>query len=90
VRQEVSCELTTTAFAPGMAPAEVSTALYINGSMTSSSNFLFIDWEGISLVDVEKLRFLVSLAQHTGASSRSSTAEGFVTILSVSFGFFCP
>jgi hypothetical protein len=32
--------------------------------------------------------FLVSLAQHTGVSSGSSTGEGFVTISSVSFGLF--
>jgi hypothetical protein len=33
---------------------------------------------------------LVSLAQHTAVSSGSSTAEGFVTISSVSFGLFTP
>jgi hypothetical protein len=33
---------------------------------------------------------VVSLAQHTGVSSRSSTVEGFVTISSVSFGLIYP
>jgi hypothetical protein len=34
--------------------------------------------------------YLVSVAQHTGVSSRSSTVEGYVTVSSVSFGLFCP
>jgi hypothetical protein len=38
----------------------------------------------------EAALFLVSLAQHTGVSSGSSTAEGFDTISSVSFGLFTP
>jgi hypothetical protein len=38
----------------------------------------------------EAALFLVSLAQHTGVSSGSFTAEGFVTISSVSFGHCTP
>jgi hypothetical protein len=34
--------------------------------------------------------YLVSLAQHTGVNSGSSTAEGYVTLSLVSFGHFCP
>jgi hypothetical protein len=34
--------------------------------------------------------YLVPLAQHTGVSSGSSTAEGYVTISSVSFGLLYP
>jgi hypothetical protein len=51
--------------------------------------FLLLDWEGIYLVDMEKLRFLVSLAQHTFVSSGSSTVEGCHRIIS-GFGFFYP
>jgi hypothetical protein len=51
--------------------------------------FLLLDWEGISLVDMEKLRFLVSLAQHTFVSSGSSTAEGCHRIIS-GFRLFHP
>jgi hypothetical protein len=47
--------------------------------------FLLLDWEGISLVDMEKLRFLVSLAQHTIDSSGSS-----VTASLVALDFFAP
>lgn len=45
--------------------------------------FLLLDWEGISLVDMEKLRFLVSLAQHTIVSSGLS-----VTVSLVALDFF--
>jgi hypothetical protein len=38
----------------------------------------------------ETASYLVSVAQHTGVSSGSSTAEGYVTVSSVSFGLFCP
>ncbi len=51
--------------------------------------FLLLDWEGISLVDMEKLRFLVSLAQLTFVSSGSSTTEGCHRIIS-GFGLFYP
>ena len=47
--------------------------------------FLHLDWEGISLVDMEKLRFLVSLAQHTIVSSGLS-----VTVSLVALDFFAP
>ena len=47
--------------------------------------FLLLDWEGISLVDMEKLRFLVSLAQHTIVSSGLS-----VTVSLVALDFFAP
>jgi hypothetical protein len=51
--------------------------------------FLLLDWEGISLVNIEKLRFLVSLARHTIVNGGSSTAEDCQRIIS-GFGLFCP
>ena len=52
-------------------------------------HFLLVDWEGMSVVDMEKLQFLVSLAQLCIVSSGSSTAEDCPGIIS-GFVFFCP